>query len=207
MKRHSGAGLRAGFTLIELLVVISIMGLLMAILLPSLSKARERSKRTVCATHLRALSLAMHDYAYDGNDRLPNLNPPGITNNFAGATAALIALYQTEIHEPKIFHCPSDSDPVPADITTADYLAANSARTSYDFYSIYWKPENGPRLTRVDRAPLAWDLNGGSTTPINMQNHGNTGGNVSFGDGHAEWQPAGEWDKVNWPYPGTQYYQ
>ncbi len=54
-----------GFTLIELLVVIAIIALLIAILLPSLARARELAKRTVCGTQLKAVGSAAVMY---GND-------------------------------------------------------------------------------------------------------------------------------------------
>ncbi len=53
------------FTLIELLVVVSIVALLISILLPSLKRAREQAKRTVCMAHLRGLSNAWEIYAID----------------------------------------------------------------------------------------------------------------------------------------------
>lgn len=57
-----------GFTLIELLVVIAVIALLLAILMPALSKAREMGRRIACANHLKTLMLANEVYAskYDG---------------------------------------------------------------------------------------------------------------------------------------------
>lgn len=59
-----------GFTLIELLVVMAVIALLMSILLPSLKKAREQSRQTVCATNLHAIGQGFFVYAHDNDDRI-----------------------------------------------------------------------------------------------------------------------------------------
>lgn len=59
------------FTLIELLVVVSIIALLVSILLPSLSKAREAAKNVKCMSQLRAMGQGIAMYAMDFNDRMP----------------------------------------------------------------------------------------------------------------------------------------
>jgi prepilin-type N-terminal cleavage/methylation domain-containing protein len=65
---------RKGFTLIELLVVISIIALLVSILLPALSGAREQAKIAVCSVQMKQLATAVYEYATDHKDLLP---PPG----------------------------------------------------------------------------------------------------------------------------------
>jgi prepilin-type N-terminal cleavage/methylation domain-containing protein/prepilin-type processing-associated H-X9-DG protein len=198
--RHNKA-----FTLVELLVVIGIIAVLMAILLPSLSKAREQSHRIKCLANLRSLGQAMYLYAGDYQDRLPNGNPHGDSNPSDG-DQVLVSLADRYDLPPATFHCPSDRDPIPPRIDNNYISLANSARVSYDFFSLYWNPDLGPKLApQRGQAPIVWDL-GVDKISNSLQNHGIVGGNVVFADGHGEWERADLWDRSNWPSPANAFY-
>ncbi len=78
---HLYGGSRKGFTLVELLVVISIVALLVALLLPALSRSREMARRAICASNVRQFVLTCHYYANDERDAPPAANLYCCTNS------------------------------------------------------------------------------------------------------------------------------
>jgi len=103
--------LRLAFTLIELLVVVAVIGLLVGVLMPALSKARASAKRTVCACNLRQIGSGLQVYMSANRDRFPHAsNMPSIGPfPLEGDRVIRIAdVLKLEVGEPDAFHCPND---------------------------------------------------------------------------------------------------
>jgi len=105
-----------GFTLIELLVVIAIIALLLAILMPSLGKAKEKARQVVCKTNLKGIGIAIHLYLNENKNRTPEkhgnryawLDPAtGLELAPDDGNAYWGLAYNDYTKNPKIFSCPS----------------------------------------------------------------------------------------------------
>ena len=119
-----------GFTLVELLVVISIIALLLAILMPSLRKAREQAKRTICRSNQSQIGKAMYIYAENSDDKrtvgpwncpiwsygfgfyLNNTAMYGYDSNPTYNTWGLAWLPENDYAEMNLFRCPTDRVPI-----------------------------------------------------------------------------------------------
>jgi prepilin-type N-terminal cleavage/methylation domain-containing protein len=139
--RGHGAG--TGFTLIELLVVVAIISLLMAVLLPALSRARSQAKLIRCCSNLRSLAIAWTNYVYDHNGRFyqemnanihyggwrgianPRSRWPRPLNPWVGLGDPNGVTEQTA----RIFSCPADRGGTPNDYFLERVYRANG--TSY----------------------------------------------------------------------------
>lgn len=204
------------FTLLELLVVIGIIGLLIALLLPSLEKARESAIALKCANNLRTIGQSLSMYSNENHGAYPRTryvpdaplafgtNPAAVDPFGPGGpatndvTAALFLLVRNERMPVEMFVCPLDdvnawerdraSDPGNRSNFT-DYKR-NLGYSFADPYPGKAAEAAGYTFTNHLRAgfALAADMNPGTGDLRNSKSHENAGQNVLYADGHVQWE-------------------
>jgi prepilin-type processing-associated H-X9-DG protein/prepilin-type N-terminal cleavage/methylation domain-containing protein len=137
---------RTSFTLIELLVVVAIIAVLVAILLPSLAKARAQSQLLVCSSNARQISFAFQEYISDFNGWL---TPPMTYNGVAGVNGGWGVTWSygflnvsKTVPNGKIFRCPSHKPKYQPGEDNLRSYALNGCITTYTYPGMKWMKQD-----------------------------------------------------------------
>ena len=181
------------FTLIELLVVVAIIGILVSLLMPSLSKSREVARRAVCLSNLKqmyALSI-MYEETNDGYLAI------GYSHNYQNnyyyyrygnyTNQGLLGVYAD--HVPGYLYCPSQEKEGHRYDTSANSWTGDRVRTSYSSAPLVEFDNNGIMVSAYQSSQLEpeYNLLSDVNSSFNRKTHWQEGFNVVKAAGGGKW--------------------
>jgi prepilin-type N-terminal cleavage/methylation domain-containing protein/prepilin-type processing-associated H-X9-DG protein len=187
--------MKRAFTLIELLVTIAIIAILAAVLFPSITKVKAKSKAVACINNLRQFGQALHMYAADNDDYFP---PEGSGTSLNPQTGWYIAL-------PRVMGVQTYNEMpwrtnAAAPLTRSPLLCPANTNRSNGFNLFHYclnehidgtgANDMPVRLSSISRQTLVvWLFDNGGRAARAQQNNVHTnlhgaGANISFVDGH-----------------------
>jgi len=126
----SGKRKRQAFTLIELLVVIAIIGILAAMLLPALGRARERAQMAQCVSNLHQIGVAMAMWWDDHEQHFMPLAEGGYDPTLTNSWPILLLPYVANAKN--VYHCPNDK----YFVWDGGTMSAKTESYGYDYYAL-----------------------------------------------------------------------
>jgi prepilin-type N-terminal cleavage/methylation domain-containing protein len=185
----------SGFTLIELLTVIAIIGILAALIFPTVSKVRETAQRTVDANNLREIVKAATIFAADNNDRLPNpaATPAIVTGTTEGQFLWAGILAQRGILTDPTFYIakndPQFSGTYPTAIVSP--TSRNTIDSSFSAATLSFAFVGGLRMSDAPSTPVAFTrgLLPTGSWDADTAVYKDTGGHIAFLGGNVQFFP------------------
>ena len=201
---------KRAFTLIELLVVIAIIGILASLLLPALSRAKQKAWTTSCTSNLKQVGLGLRMFADDNEERYPQ-SGGAISWNLADPNSPSNSWMQqiyAYVQNTNVYHCPGNAQ-LPLKNRSpfnyfngvrAAYIAAGSQRAAVNGNQIrfpaayvlagdtidsaqYFQPDDADKDDYSQNC-VGGDANG--TPAVEWQAH-SSGQDILFADSHVKW--------------------
>jgi prepilin-type N-terminal cleavage/methylation domain-containing protein len=197
---------RSAFTLIELLVVIAIIAILAAMLLPALSKAKQRSLTATCSSNLRQVCLGMRLFADDNNGLYPVSGGTiawGQTDAQTHCRSWMEQIFPF-VQSTNIFRCPTDrfsrfsyfNGTRAAFIVAGSFSALDGGQIAFPAAFVVVGDTSSDRNSGSTFDPVDADKDDYTQNCVGGSNNGspfepwqihNRGQNLLFDDGHVKW--------------------